>query len=85
MKRLLFGTSGIPHTAKTESTIDGIKRITELELGCIEVEFVQGVRMGEPLARQIVDVVTETGVKLSAHTPYFINFNDREPEKIKAS
>lgn len=85
MTGLLFGTGGTPHSAKTSSTISGIERIAELGLGCMEIEFVQGVRMGEGGARLVADTATREGVKLSAHAPYFINFNAREPEKIRAS
>ena len=85
MQKLLFGTGGSPHSAATKSTIDGIKRIAELGLGCMEIEFVQGVKMGEAGARVVADTATREGVKLSAHGPYFINLNAREPEKITAS
>jgi len=85
MTRLLFGTGGTPHSSKTQSTIDGIKRIAELGLGCMEVEFVQGVKMGEAGARLVAETASEAGIKLSAHAPYFLNFNAPEPEKIKAS
>ena len=85
MAGLLFGTGGTPHSAKTPSTIDGIKRIAELGLGCMELEFVQGVKMGETGARLVADIATSEGVKLSAHGPYFINLNAREPDKITAS
>jgi len=85
MAGLLFGTGGSPHSAATKSTIDGIKRIAELGLGCMEIEFVQGVKMGEAGARVVADTATREGVKLSAHGPYFINLNAREPEKITAS
>jgi deoxyribonuclease-4 len=85
MEKLLFGTGGTPHSSKTKSTIDGIKRIAELRLGCMEIEFVQGVRMGEAGARLVAETATSEGVKLSAHGPYFINLNAREPEKIIAS
>jgi deoxyribonuclease-4 len=85
MANLLFGTGGTPHSAKARSTVAGIERIAELGLGCMEIEFVQGVKMGEPTARQVAEVATEGGIELSAHAPYFINFNAREPEKIKAS
>ena len=82
---LLFGTGGSPHSVKPLSTIDGIERIAELGLGCMELEFVQGVRMGEAGARLVSETATRAGVKLSAHGPYFINLNAREPEKIRAS
>lgn len=85
MARLLFGTGGTPHSAETAYTIDGIKRIAELRLGCMEIEFVQGVKMGEAGARLVAETAAKQGVKLSAHAPYFINFNAREPEKIRAS
>jgi len=85
MAGLLFGTGGTPHSAKTASSTDGIKRIAELGLGCMEIEFVHGVIMGEAGARLVAETATKEGVKLSAHAPYFINLNAREPEKIKAS
>ena len=85
MAGLLFGTGGIPRSARAKTTIDGIERIAELGLGCMEIEFVQGVRMGEAGARLVAETAVREGVKLSAHAPYFINFNAHEPEKIRAS
>lgn len=85
MVGLLFGTGGTPHSAKTASTIDGIERSAELGLGCMEIEFVQGVKMGEAGARLVAETAAREEVKLSAHAPYFINLNAREPEKIRAS
>jgi deoxyribonuclease-4 len=85
MDKLLFGTGGTPHSSRTASTIDGIRRIAELKLGCMEMEFVRGVKMGEAAARLVAETAAREGVKLSAHGPYFINLNAREPEKITAS
>jgi deoxyribonuclease-4 len=85
MAGLLFGTGGTPHSSRTPSTIGGIKRIAELGLGGMEIEFVQGVKMGEAGARLVAETAAREGVKLSAHGPYFINLNAREPEKIIAS
>jgi len=85
MAGLLFGTGGTPHSSKSKSTMDGIRRIAELGLGCMEIEFVQGVKMGEAGARLVGEVASKAGVKLSAHGPYFINLNAHEPEKIRAS
>jgi deoxyribonuclease-4 len=85
MEKLLFGTGGTPHSSKTPSTIDGIRRIAELGLGCMEMEFVRGVKMGEAAARLVAETAAKEGVRLSAHAPYFINLNAREPEKITAS
>lgn len=85
MTGLLFGTGGTPHSAKSSSTIDGIERIAELGLGCMELEFVQGVRMGEASAILVKEAAIKAGVKLSAHGPYFVNLNARELEKTRAS
>ena len=85
MKELFFGTAGIPHSSRQRSTVAGIERIAELGLGCLEIEFVRGVSMGESTARQVAQVAERLGIKLSVHAPYFINFNAHEPQKIKVS
>ena len=85
MAGLLFGTAGIPRSSVEETTVSGIERIAELGLGCMELEFVHGVRMGEEGALQVAQAAAGTGVALSAHAPYYINLNSREIEKIRAS
>ncbi len=85
MERLLFGTGGVPHSAKGGTSMAGIERIFELGLGCMEMEFVQGVKMSETSAVEVGKSAKAKGVALSAHAPYYINLNAREPEKIAAS
>jgi len=85
MAQLLFGTAGTPLSAKSLSSIDGIIRVAELGLDCMELEFVRGVKMGDAAARLVAETASRTGIKLSAHAPYYINLNAREPEKIRAS
>ena len=85
MSELLFGTAGTPHSTEKPSTAGGIERVTELGLGCMEMEFVRRASMGESTARVVAETATRTGVQLSAHAPYYINLNAREPEKVKAS
>lgn len=82
---LLFGTAGIPRSSKALTTQAGIERTQELGLGCMEVEFVKGVNMTPPTARDVGKAATKRGVKLSAHAPYFINLNAKELEKMAAS
>ena len=41
--------------------------------------------MGEAGARLVAETAASLGIKLTAHAPYFINLNAREPEKIRAS
>lgn len=51
----------------------------------MELEFVQGVRMGEKGARDVLEVALKKNVALSVHAPYYINLNSYDKEKIKAS
>ncbi|MBN1367665.1 MAG: TIM barrel protein [Dehalococcoidales bacterium] len=86
MAELLFGTGGTPNsTPKPPSTIDGIERIAELGLGCMELEFVRGVHMSKDTALQVAAAANKLKVKLTAHAPYFINLNSAEIDIIKAS
>ncbi len=86
MSNLLFGTAGNPHSsAPPHSTVEGIKRLIELGLDCLEIEFVQGVNIGETSARQIAQVAINRNIKLSVHAPYSINLNARELETMRAS
>ena len=82
---LLFGTGGVPVSAKLRSTEAGIERIAELGLGCMEIEFVQGVKMSPKVAVSVGELAARKKVVLTAHGPYFINLNAVEPEKVHMS
>jgi deoxyribonuclease-4 len=82
---LLFGTGGVPVSAKSRSTEAGIERIAELGLGCMEVEFVQGVKMSPQAAVSVGELAAKKKVVLTAHGPYFINLNAIEPQKVHMS
>lgn len=84
-EELIFGTAGVPPSAKSSSTEAGIERVAELGLGCMEVQFVRGVKMNEKMARAVGEVARKSGVRLTAHGPYFINLNAHENEKVIAS
>ncbi len=86
MTELLFGTAGVPlSTPKPPSSERGVRRIKELGLGCMELEFVQRVSMGEEAARAVRETASSLGVVLSVHAPYYINLNSPEREKLEAS
>jgi len=82
---LLFGTAGVPVSAESHSTEAGIQRIAELGLGCMEVEFVQGVKMSPQLAASVGELAARKNVVLTAHGPYAINLNSVEPQKVHMS
>lgn len=85
ISELLFGTGGIPVSAKLPSTEAGIERIAELGLGCMEVEFVRGVNMSSEAAVSAGELAARRNVVLTAHGPYFINLNAVEPQKVHMS
>jgi deoxyribonuclease-4 len=82
---LLFGTGGVPFSAESRSTEAGIERIAELSLGCMEVEFVQGVKMSPEVAVSVGELAARKKVVLTAHGPYFINLNAIESQKVHMS
>ena len=75
----------MPLSAKTRATTAGVERAAELGLGCMELEFVQGVKMNRDTASTVTEIASRNKVVLTAHGPYFINLNARELEKIRAS
>lgn len=81
---LLFGTAGTPRSSRGTDSISGIRRVHELGLGCMELEFVRGVKMGEKTARAVYDIARQLGIRLSVHAPYYINLN-AEGETLEMS
>jgi deoxyribonuclease-4 len=76
---LRFGTAGVPFSSADDSSLAGLVRIRELGLDALELEFVQGVRMGLDTAARIKEKAAGLGVRLSVHAPYYINFNSADP------
>ena len=85
MFKLRIGTAGIPASTKPRSTANAVKRLAELGLRHMEIEFVRGVKMGEKTAREIRDIAEEHDISLTVHAPYYVNLNSAEPDKITAS
>jgi len=85
MRELRFGTGGTPHSTPRPGSEAGIRRIKELGLGAMELEFVRRVSMGEKTARRVEKVARELDVALSVHGPYAINLNSAEADKVEAS
>jgi len=85
-ERLLFGTAGVPNsTVKKNNPIEGVKRIHELGLDCMQLEFAHGVRMKEEVSSGLRKISYELGIPLTSHGPYYINLNAREQDKIDSS
>ncbi len=85
MNALLFGPAGIPLSANNRSSLEGIKRVKELGLGCMELEFVRGVRMTKSAAMLVGEARKKHSIELTVHGPYYINFNSDDKTKRAAS
>lgn len=78
-----IGTAGAPFGCS--SSEEGVRRVRELGLDAMEVEFVRGVKMGIDTAESVGAVAKELDVRLSVHAPYYVNLNAKEAEKLEAS
>jgi deoxyribonuclease-4 len=76
---LHFGTAGVPFSSADDSSLAGIARIRDLGLDGLEIEFVNGVKMGLDTAAKVKEKAAKLGVRLSVHAPYHINFNSADP------
>jgi deoxyribonuclease-4 len=84
--RLLFGTAGVPNcTVKKNNPVEGVQKIHDLGLDCMQLEFAHGVRMKEEISSALRKASYELGVPLTSHGPYYINLNAREQDKIDSS
>lgn len=83
MEKLNFLTAGIPASAKKSSYEDGLRVLTDMGLDGLELEFVRGVRISD-ISREVVFKNNKNYI-FTAHAPFFINLNAKEPEKVEAS
>jgi deoxyribonuclease-4 len=84
MERLLFGTAGIP-LCTIGDTIDGIKKVKELNLDALELEFVRNINISEEKAPMVKKAAFENSIVLTCHAPYYINLNSPDRKKLEAS
>lgn len=85
MDKLYFSVAGVPASSPKPETLSGLTRIKELGLDGMELEFVNGVRMQEKKAQEVKDLAQSLNLILTAHAPYYINLNAKEPQKLENS
>lgn len=85
MKKLLFGTSGIPLSTVNSNTINGIARVHELGLEAMELEFVHSVNIKKEKTSEVRETAKKNDIVLTCHGQYYINLNSKEKEKQDAS
>ncbi len=85
MKKLFFGTAGIPISTNPRTTENGIIKVNELNLEAMELEFVRGVYLSKEKTNEIKKIAKKEDVILTCHAPYYINLNSKERQKVGAS
>src|SRR5476651_846879 len=86
MAQLRFGTGGMPHTTNRSGGLQsGIRRVHELGLHHMELEFVQQVFVKEEDAPAIKQLAIEQDVTLSVHGSYYVNLASPDRAKWHAS
>jgi deoxyribonuclease IV len=84
--KLNIAAAGSPKsTPKPGGSLEGVKRVAELGLTALELEWVQRVPENIVHAQELHDTAQKHNVLLTVHAPYFINLNAKDPEKLDAS
>lgn len=86
MGDFIFGTVGSPLSTppKPGGSLGAIQALSRMELGAIELGWVQAVRVSQETCKNIKDQASTQNIKVSVHAPYFINLNASEDEWIKS-
>jgi deoxyribonuclease-4 len=77
------GPAGYPVGSK--GPIDAVQRAVDSGFTALEMQFVRQARMQEPVAIEAGAKAKKLGLRLSAHAPYYINFNSLTEETAKKS
>ena len=72
------GSSGL-------GSIEGIKKVKELGLDAMEIEFTYGVNMSNEKAKEVGNLAKDLNIALSVHAPYYINLASEENIKVRDS
>jgi deoxyribonuclease-4 len=81
-----FGTVGSPNSTpkKPGGSVGAIQHIKALDLGALELGWVNAVRVTEKTCAEIKTAGQENDVLVSVHAPYFINLNADDLEWPKS-
>ncbi len=78
-----IGPAGYPEGSK--GPVDAVEKVAGLGFSALEVQFVRQAKMAEEKATALGTRAKELGVLLSAHAPYYINFNSPNEETVTKS
>ena len=79
---IYFGPAGYPPGSK--GAIKAVENVKALGLDALEVQFGRGVNLSVEKSQELAPRARELGISLSAHAPYYINFNSDKQGKAKS-
>ncbi|TSC79548.1 MAG: Endonuclease IV [Candidatus Peregrinibacteria bacterium Gr01-1014_25] len=83
---LLFACPGVPRsTPAPGGTVEGLKHAHSLDIGAMEIEWVQSVPGNVERMEAIRETAAGLGMALTVHAPYFVNLNASDAVKLVAS
>jgi len=76
------GPAGYPPGSK--GALQAVENVRKLGLDALEVQFGRSVNLSVEKGRELAPRARELGVALSAHAPYYINFNSEGDNRAKS-
>ena len=83
--KIRLGPSGIPVSSESSSSVEGVKKVSELGLEAMEISFTHGIHMSLATAKELGKIAKDLDVELSIHVPYFVNLASIDEKIIEAS
>lgn len=83
--RALFGPAGASDgfSKVYKSSQDMPAWLQQMGLDCFEYQCGRGVNIGEATARKLGEKAAACGIRMSLHSPYFINLSNPDPERVE--
>jgi deoxyribonuclease-4 len=78
---LFIGPAGYPPGSK--GAVQAVESVRSLGLNALEVQFGRSVNLSTERATELGRRTRELNISLSAHAPYYINFNSSEENQAK--
>lgn len=85
MEKLNFLTAGIPLCSSPRTYKTAFNDLSTMGLNGLEIEFVRGVNISSSNIKEVVELAKPNNMILTAHAPFYVNFNSQEEEKTLAS
>ncbi len=83
--RVYIGTQGFPVSSRSHGLEAGLKRLSELGLNALELDFANSIYLNMEESRYLGRLAEELGIRLSIHAPYYINLCSEDTDVIRRS